>query len=540
MKKMNRVFIFLVCAWSLLWAQIPQWDKYETAFQSDKSYENPIYDVDHLKITFISPSGRQEIIHGFWDGEKTWRVRFMPDEIGTWTFSTVCSDKDNAGLHAQKGSFECIPNDQMMDIYRHGDITRARGDYHLQHRDGKPFFWTACTAWNGALLSTEEEWDQYLTHRRDHAYNVIQFVTTQWRGCKANRLGQTAFTGCGRIQLNPEFFQALDKRVDRINNYGLVAAPVLLWALPFGEGMEQSPGYSLPLREAVLLARYMVARYGGHHVVWILGGDGKYTDEYEQRWKEIGRRVFGDPHPGLVAQHPMGRSWIGDIYADESWLDIIGYQSSHSNKKRTVDWINKGPAASQWSQLPARPLINLEPNYEEIHFTITARDVRNASYWSLFATPVAGITYGANGIWPWLRKGDRILNHRHQPGTSPWYESIDFPGSLQIGLAHEFFDRFAWWELRPRPDLLVQQPGDETFDRFVSVAGTNDHSLILVYIPQAMTVKLYNPLQFSYTAKWFDPVSGEEETAGIESKNGQLVFDQSKANDQILILQKLD
>ena len=108
---MNRILVFVVCSWSLLWAQISQWAKYEPAFQSDKSYENPIYDVDQFKSTFISPSGREKIIHGFWDGDKTWRVRFMPDEIGTWTFSTVCCDKKNAGLYAQNGSFECFPND---------------------------------------------------------------------------------------------------------------------------------------------------------------------------------------------------------------------------------------------------------------------------------------------------------------------------------------------------------------------------------------------------------------------------------------------
>ena len=37
--------------------------------------------------------------------------------------------------------------------------------------------------------------------------------------------------------------------------------------------------------------------------------------------------------------------------------------------------------------------------------------MRNASYWSILATPTAGITYGANGIWPWLREGEEILNH---------------------------------------------------------------------------------------------------------------------------------
>ena len=32
------------------------------------------------------------------------------------------------------------------------------------------------------------------------------------------------------------------------------------------------------------IVEYMVARYGAHHVVWILGGDGRYVGELEDRW----------------------------------------------------------------------------------------------------------------------------------------------------------------------------------------------------------------------------------------------------------------
>jgi len=161
-----------------------------------------------------------------------------------------------------------------------------------------------------------------------------------------------AFEGSGRIRINRDFYKRLDHKVDQINEQGLVAAPVLLWALPVAEGRELSPGYYLPDEAAILLARYMVARYGGHHVVWILGGDGRYIDEYEQRWKNIGHGVFGDEHPGVVAQHPMGHSWIGTAYAEEEWLDLIGYQSSHSNAKGTVEWITKGPMANSWRSSP--------------------------------------------------------------------------------------------------------------------------------------------------------------------------------------------
>ncbi len=512
--------------------------KFETSFRSSKTYENPLYDVESFTVQFTSPTGREKNILGFWDGGATWRVRFMPDEPGTWTYITECSDQENAGLHQVRGSFECTDNSSEHEIYTHGAIKRPPGSYHLTYSDGTPFFYTACTAWNGALKSTEEEWDTYLQNRVDKGFNTIQFVTTQWRGGESNRFGQKAFEGCGRIRLNVEFFQHLDTKVDRVNEYGLVAAPVLLWALPFGEGMELSPGYYLPEREAILLARYMVARYGGNHVIWILGGDGRYVEAFEQRWKNIGRGVFGDEHPGVVAQHPHGRSWIGNVYADEDWLDIYGYQSSHSASQGTVDWINKGPVSENWHRIPAKPIINMEPCYEEIHFAISAADVRNASYWSLMNAPAAGITYGHNGIWPWLREGEEILNHRHEPGVTPWYEAIHAPGSTQIGYLSKFFRQFDWWEFRPDQSLLAEQPGKKQFNHFISATRTGDYGVILAYVPVKSTVKLYNSRQYQYEGQWFDPVENTTSGANVMHEDGILEVTSPKEQDMVLVLRQ--
>jgi hypothetical protein len=309
--------------------------------------------------------------------------------------------------------------------------------------------------------------------------------------------------------------------------------------LQTGAGRELSPGYYLPDDQAILLARYIVARYGANHVVWLLGGDGNYTGTYEQRWKTIGRAVFDGKQQGIVAQHPQGRLWIGEVYRDEPWLNIIGYQSSHSNAESTVNWITKGPMTQMWSHLPARPLINLEPNYEEIRTTITDKDVRNACYWSLFTTPIAGITYGANGIWPWLRPGEKILNHGDAPWTSTWDKSINLPGSIQMGYLAQFIKRFEWWNLYPAGELLIDQPGDITFNHFVSVVKTTDNKLILAYIPVKQTIKIRKPSGHNYSVRWFDPVKNEY-SDGTGSDDGNILTVSSPADsDMLLILEEV-
>ncbi|GAA4441148.1 DUF4038 domain-containing protein [Pontibacter saemangeumensis] len=533
------LFCFFLLIPALAQEQEGIWMKFDKSFTSAKSYNNPLYDVSKFEVHLTSPSGRKKMVNAFWDGGTTWRFRFAPDEVGTWTYITACSDESNKGLHQVKGSFACVPHKSKHDIYTKGGIVHPKGAYHLAHADGTPFFYTACTAWNGPLKSTEEEWSTYLQHRVKNNYNVVQFVTTQWRGADQNSLGQVAYAGNGKISINPEFFQHLDGKVDEINKYGLVAAPVLLWALPFADGRELNPGYALPDPEAILLAKYLVARYGGNQVIWILGGDGQYEYHYEQRWKNIGRGVFGEmQHPGVVSLHPYGASWIGDEYANEEWLDIVGYQSGHNNEAKTVKWINEGPVAEGWKQLPPKAIINMEPCYEEIFFKITDKDVRNASYWSLFATPVAGITYGANGIWPWLRPGENILNHEDATGTHPWYESINFPGSMQIGYLAGFFKKLEWWKLAPANELLAEQPGAETPHQFVSLLKSEDNNTILAYIPEKATAKIYNRANALYDAQWFNPVSNQYSKAKLVNRNGLIEAAPPVANDMVLVLRK--
>ena len=514
-----------------------EWRKYEIIFSSNSEYENPIQDVKFFEVTFTSPTGIDKTINGFWDGEKVWKARFMPYETGTWSFITRCSDAKNPGLNNQTGTFLCRANSNPKDIYKHGPVINPQGTYHLTYADGTPFFYMACTAWNGALKSTDAEWEEYLTQRVKNSYNAIQLVTTQWRGCDKSSEGLVAFEGSGRIRINPDFFRLIDKKIDQVNDHGLVAAPVILWALQNGSGRELSPGYFLPDDQAILLAKYIVARYGGNHVIWVLGGDGIYTGTYEQRWKTIGRAVFDGKFQGIVAQHPCGRSWIGEVYKEESWLNIIGYQSSHSNEAGTVNWITKGPVSQTWSRLPARPLINLEPNYEEIGFRITDRDVRNASYWSLFATPIAGLTYGANGIWPWLREGEKILNHSDAPGTSLWNKSIELPGSIQIGYLGQFIRKFDWWNLFPDQDLLINQPGDKSFNHFVSVVKSTDNKTILAYLPVNMTVKIRKPAgDNNYKVRWFDPVKNEYSDGTAADDGSVITVTSPNDGDMLLIL----
>ena len=271
---------------------IAKWSRFETSFTGQRKYENPLQETD-LRVTFTSPSKKTRTVDGFWDGGSTWRVRFSPDEEGEWTYVTAASGAaasgaaaaaavrrrgcaaTDAGLHGRTGSFRVGPAIGPTRFEQHGPVRVSSNKRFLEHADGTPFFWLADTAWNAALLAEGDEWSQYLRERSRQQFTAVQFVTTQWRASpEGDRQKARAYTGRERITVDPDFFRRLDARLTSLNEAGLLAAPVLLWAISGGSDPSVNPGVSLPDDQAIKLARYMIARWQAHdllmteHMAW--------------------------------------------------------------------------------------------------------------------------------------------------------------------------------------------------------------------------------------------------------------------------------
>lgn len=520
-------------------AEIPRWTAFEAALESEGDHGNPLWDV-RVQVQFTAPSGERHAVEAFWDAGRTWRVRFGPDEVGGWRWRSDCSDSGDSGLHEQEGSFECVPYAGDNPLYQRGPVRLSENRRHFVHADGTPFFWLSDTAWNGALRSEEGDWERYLAARRGQSFTVVQFVSTHWRGGSRDRLGETGFSDGARIRVNPAFFQRLDAKVAAINEHGLVAAPVMLWAL--GEG---DPGRALSEQNAVRLARYMVARWGGDHVIWMLGGDGNYRGENADKWKRIGRGVFGDRHDRLVTLHPCGQSWVADEFRDEPWFDFVGYQSGHGDSPDHLQWLAMGPPATDWRKEPARPILNLEPNYET-HLSyhskrrFTDREVRRAAYWSLLVSPTAGLTFGHNSIWVWGEGPQLAEGHEGLGTVRPWHEGLDTPGVRSMTLMRRLFESLPWWRLRPAPELIADQPGQRDVERFVAAAATGGGDLALVYSPCGGIVSLATEaLAKPAIARWFDPRNGRWTGTCDVTENPQ-DFSAPDDRDWLLVIQSAE
>lgn len=516
---------------------VHKWGVFEAEFKSGVDYVDPLRDVN-LRCIFKSSSGREAMVEGFWDGCSTWRIRFMPDELGSWTYRTLCSNRDDEGLHDQTGVFESIPYEGENPIYIHGALKLSDNRRYLVHTDGTPFFWLADTAWNGIIRSTVVEWSKYLKIRREQGFTAVQFVMTHWRGGPYDVERETAYEGREKIvKLNVEFFKRIDVKFSMVNEYGLIAAPVLLWAIKD----DISPGANLTDENALLLTRYLVARYGAYILVWILAGDGDYRGGKAERWRRIGRTVFQGKSKQPVTMHPAGRHWLLPEFLREKWLDIVGYQSGHGVSEDDLKWLCFGPPSKDWRLEPTRPFINLEPNYEDhlayrIFKPITAHMVRRAAYWSLLVAPPAGVSYGTNGVWYWNRKPEIPINHPHIGVAKPWREAVRLPGAWNMARLERIFSKIPWWTLHSDSEILLEQPGLRNVELFVAACRSENGRIAVIYTPEKQNLNLnLSGIKKPFEAVWVNPRREEEVKIGIFTDN-TLNLTPPEPGDWLLIL----
>ena len=525
-------------------SDVARWSPFEATFTSTSRPANPLNDIE-LQVTFTAPSRQTRSVRGFWDGGATWRVRFAPDEIGDWTYETQVIQGSDSGLSGRTGRFRVVASKGGNRFERHGPVRVSRNRRFLEHADGTPFFWLADTGWNAALHSTPDEWQHYIAERARQRFTAVQWVTTQWRAApNGDRLSELAFTGSDRIAVNPAFFQRLDAKVAAMDRAGLLNVPVLLWAIGGGTNPAINPGFSLPEDQAIRLAQYMVARWQPYDVVWILPGDGDYRGERAEKWKRIGRAVFGSTPHAPVVLHPGGMHWVLREFQNESWLDIHGYQSGHGDDDKTLRWMIEGPPSKEWTIGPHRPFINLEPPYEhhiayQSRTPITPETVRRAVYWSLLNAPTAGVTYGGHGVWGWDDGTTTPADHPNSGIPLPWREAIVMPGAEQMAHVASLFTSIDFWRLRPAPETLASQAAADAPAQFITAALSDARDLFVAYTPAGRAIELHGDRIPQGQPSWHDPRTGARTKANPVRSDSMVRFEAPSEGDWVLLIERV-
>ena len=237
-------------------SSVPRWEIFELPL-TGPSTGNPFTDVQ-LTATFTL-GHRSVAVDGFYDGDGDYKVRFMPDADGQWTYHTT---SNAAALDGKTGTFTCTA--PLTGV--HGPVG-VRNTHHFAYADGTPFFpfGTTCYAW---MHQSDELQQQTLDALRTAPFNKIRMCVfpksyqynhnePPFYPFERDAAGKSDFT-----RPNPAFFAHVEKRIADLRAMNIEADLILFH--PYDRW-----GYStMPAEADDRYLRYVLARLSAHRNIW--------------------------------------------------------------------------------------------------------------------------------------------------------------------------------------------------------------------------------------------------------------------------------
>ena len=243
---------------------VERWDTCEFEWTAAKTYSNPFRDVELTATVIHAHAGTSLNVDGFYDGGATWRLRLMPDQLGTWLVRTHSADP---GLDGHEMSFECVPPEQ---AYLHGPL-RVRG-YHFVHADGTPRYLLSTRL--SCHLEPPERWQAAIETLAEHHINRVLFIMGGVHGTIAELYGPNL----DFWRYDVEKFQAIDRFIDALRRADILAAPYFYY---FNDRQQRA----MTADQDRAYLRYGMARFGAYaNVLPVLSNEveQKYTDRRGQ------------------------------------------------------------------------------------------------------------------------------------------------------------------------------------------------------------------------------------------------------------------
>jgi hypothetical protein len=276
--------------------QREQWGIYEVSLLGPDS-GNPFVDVE-LGATF-QQGDTKHLVRGFYDGGGNYRIRFMPETVGRWSYKT----KSNIGdLDGKSGHIDV----SQPSNGNHGPV-RVRNTFHFAYADGMPYkpLGTTCYAWTS---QTEELETQTLKTLAASPFNKLRMcVFPKWYTWNKNEPLRYAFDGTPPnrwdfARFNPAFFQHFERRIAQLRDLGIEADIIILH--PYDEGHW---GFDrMPAEADDRYVRYLVSRLAAfRNVWWSLANEYDFMKEKrESDWDRLIRVVHeSDPYGRLTSIH---------------------------------------------------------------------------------------------------------------------------------------------------------------------------------------------------------------------------------------------
>ncbi|WP_248927550.1 DUF5060 domain-containing protein [Paenibacillus hamazuiensis] len=324
--------------------EVEKWDIFELVLQGP-SEGNPFRDVRlsaqfQYKNRIVKPDG-------FYDGNGTYRIRFMPDRAGVWRYVTRSS---KPGLDGHAGEFVCVepsPGNR-------GPV-RVKDRYLFAYEDGTPFmpFGTTCYHWT----HHGDERMEALTLQtlKESPFNKVRMCLLPTRDMQppAFAFAGTCPGDADTTRFNPAFFAHLEKRIGDLRQLGIEADLILFH--PYDKGHWGFDGMDEETDRFYL--RYVIARLAAFRNVWW-----SLSNEYDFNknktvadWDRLLQYVQRcDPYQHLRSIHNGTKMYKTSTLYDytKPWLTHQSIQ--HWDAELTTEWREQA----------AKPVVIDEISYE--------------------------------------------------------------------------------------------------------------------------------------------------------------------------------
>jgi hypothetical protein len=447
-----------------------QWAVFEASFTSARKYANPFLDV---QVDVVFRNGDQQwLVPAFWAGGDRWTVRFAPPRQGDYTYQVKCTDPANQNLNGASQNLRVTSYVGDNPLLKHGSVRVSASQRHFEHADGTPFFWLGDTWWKCLCKRMTWEGFQELTaDRKAKGFNVVQIVCGPYpdEGFLEPRLaneGGLPYESVRFENLNPEYFNSADRRLQHLVDAGIAPAIVGAWGRGDCNSME-----AIGLQGLKRHWRYLVARYSAFPVFWILAGEIPEETKWNQGpWADLATYVRSiDPYHRLLTCHTgHGRRGApGDSHVID--FDMVG---GNHDERVAVEARTLAIVSAAHAKDPPMPVLVGETCYEG-HMQQGFGDVQRRLFWGSILSGAAGHTYGAAGIWHASVEGDPGCASAAFGGTrvydwTTWKEGMNYPGATQLGIGKTLLEQYPWSRFEPHPEwapgcIAAGIPGEVRF-----------------------------------------------------------------------------
>ncbi len=515
---------------------VEKWNRVDITLTSTEPYTNPDTDVN-ISATFTAPDDSTITLPGFWDGGRTWKVRFAPTQTGEWSYTITCSDTTNTGLNKKTGTIQCNSYTGDVDTYTHGFVKISSDNRYFVYDDGTPFFWLGDTHWqmpnyerldecNYPSCSCGSQFEHVVNDRKSKGFTVYQTYPDSAMNDGGGNVAEVDWWNTQYTHLNP---QAFKDQFDPMMNY--LADNGFTIALGMGVHKKSDDMGSTAFQH---FTKYMVARYASYPVVWITGQEVDLGDL--NIWEDVATTInqydgYNHPLTGHMKSSGKPTTW-----GTKTWHDWWATQGGHLGAGIRTQAHYK----YYWYYTPTKPYLETEAMYENLHARGTTISTKNTriSAWKALQCGSYGYTYGVAGVWA-MKWDYTVTGWNSYNNGIPWFDGINKPGSTQMNYLKEFYEYVGFNNLTPRFGSATWGTFNNTEKSVLSSNGSDTY--VVYFYDTATSTGALNNMNNSatYSAKWFNPRTGVYTliSGSISPSSGQYkIPSKPDADDWVLLV----